>query len=81
MHVVQDEKRMRGDRWENLQSLAILPCTNARELVFGPSTNWEMAFERARTSLVRFRASNSFIKTCERLLSASIDTCSARRKE
>ena len=54
MGIARDRQRIRGDRWEALQILALAPCSNAKELTFGPSEEWNRTFDIARTSLVRF---------------------------
>jgi hypothetical protein len=54
MSIIRDRQHLRSERWEALNILAYAPCTNARELIFGPSEELGRSFDIARTSLVRF---------------------------
>ncbi len=54
VRIVQDTTVLRGLRWDMLQLLMLAPCTNVRELVFGPSVELQAVIERARKQLVRF---------------------------
>jgi len=44
----------RAIRFETLKQLSLLPCTNPRELLFGPSDDVRIALERARHDLARY---------------------------
>jgi serine/threonine-protein kinase len=49
-----DSTTLRWLRWEYLIMASLVPCTNLRELVFGPAPDVEAAVGRARADLVRF---------------------------
>jgi conflict system STAND superfamily ATPase len=55
MSNLQDTKQLRGLRWEELFHAAITPCSNSRELLFGPSDAIRAGLERARHDLVHSR--------------------------
>jgi serine/threonine-protein kinase len=55
-------------RWEMLRLMAVLPCTNTRELLFGPSPRLEAAWERARVGLVQTRADSAVFAVFEETL-------------
>lgn len=54
--VLTDPNRVPGLRWEFLQVMALAPCTNARELVFGPTPRLSEVFQRTRRELTRFKS-------------------------
>jgi hypothetical protein len=51
---VRDRQVLRADRWEAANLLAVLPCTNAYEVIFGPSDELKRTFDIARSTLARF---------------------------
>jgi hypothetical protein len=62
-----DTRRLRSTRFELLGGLTILPCTNVRELVFGPDPDILRAFAAARRSLARFPSDSARIDALEQL--------------
>ena len=52
--LVMDSTALRSLRWELFGNLAFAPCTNVRELVFGPSSEHLDVVARVRESLVRY---------------------------
>jgi hypothetical protein len=52
--VAKNPERPRGERWDALALAGLLPCTNAMEVLFGPSELVESIFESSRAALVRF---------------------------
>jgi hypothetical protein len=53
IEAVLDTTALRGARWFELSALMIAPCTNIRELIFGPDEALQAHFARAREDLVR----------------------------
>ncbi len=58
---VFDTTLARGERFEMLAMLGLAPCTNVRELVFGPARGLDTTFARARRELARFAADTALI--------------------
>ena len=56
-----DRRKLRGLRVEMLNILGFGPCTNVKELVFGPDTDMRNAFDRARRDLARFPSERSLL--------------------
>ncbi len=54
IEVLTDSTAIRGLRWEVLHMLQLVPCTNLRELTFGPADDIRRAVETARRQLVRY---------------------------
>jgi len=54
-------REMRALRIELLHLVGTAPCTNARELVFGPGRDARDAFEQARRELARFPSESSLV--------------------
>jgi hypothetical protein len=52
--IVRDSQRVQGERWEAVNFLAMAPCSNAQEIIFGPADELSRTLDVARTSLVRF---------------------------
>lgn len=52
---------LRGQRMEMLMLLAMAPCTNLRELVFGPNDEVNESFARARKTLARFASDSAML--------------------
>ncbi|MBI4543412.1 MAG: protein kinase [Gemmatimonadetes bacterium] len=52
--LLADTTVNRGVRWEALRATRYGPCTNLRELIFGPSAELEAAVGSARRHLVRY---------------------------
>jgi len=61
IRVTENTKEMRGLRYELLHTLAIAPCTNVRELVFGPDPEVLAAFDHARKNWARFQSDTAFL--------------------
>jgi hypothetical protein len=57
----QDEQRRRGERWEALQAMSMATCSNAHEMLFGPSGEFETAFASARANLARFPSEHQLL--------------------
>ena len=60
--VVKDTTELRGTRWGELSTLAIAPCTNIRELIFGPDNRLEALLDYAREDLVRMPSEEALIE-------------------
>jgi hypothetical protein len=57
-----DRRELRGLRLEMLLNLlGFAPCTNVKELVFGPDADVRNAFDRARRDLARFPSEQSLL--------------------
>jgi len=56
-----DARNTRSIRMEMLGALGMSPCTNLRELVFGPNTDVEDVFADARKRLARFASDSALI--------------------
>jgi hypothetical protein len=56
-----DPSVYRGERFETLAKLSISPCTNVRELLFGPRTDVSDAFRRARQELARYPSEQALL--------------------
>jgi hypothetical protein len=57
-----DRRELRGLRLEMLLNLlGVAPCTNVKEMVFGPDADVRNAFDRARTDLARFPSEQSLL--------------------
>jgi serine/threonine-protein kinase len=59
--TANDRRKLRGFRMEMLSILAFAPCTNVKELVFGPDADARDAFQRARGDLARFPSERSWL--------------------
>ncbi len=59
--ILQDTTRLRSQRWEMLVNLSFVPCSNVRELLFGPGEDLAAAFAQARRDLVRFESEDMLL--------------------
>ncbi|MEX2178964.1 MAG: serine/threonine-protein kinase, partial [Gemmatimonadaceae bacterium] len=59
--LAADRNEMRGLRFEMLLMLSVAPCTNARELVFGPEADVRAAFDRAKRTMARFPSDTALL--------------------
>ena len=66
--LVNDSTMPRGLRFETLSQLALLPCTNVRDLFAGPGSDVELAFARARKELARFPSEVAQVDLASRML-------------
>lgn len=66
--MARDTTRLRGLRWEMLKTLVLAPCTNARELLFGPDQDINDAFGSARKTWARFASDSALLDMTERSL-------------
>jgi hypothetical protein len=62
---IQDTTSVRGRRWEMLALLARAPCTNMRELIFGPDPTLTALFDHVRQDLVRFPSEEELLRLLE----------------
>ena len=62
IEIVGDSTWLSGLRWELLYQLSFAPCTNVRELVFGPDPDVLAAMEAARQGLVRFPSDQHYFE-------------------
>ena len=53
-------------RFETLTRLSLAPCTNVRELLFGPKADVREAFNRARRELARYPSEVALIDLIQR---------------
>jgi serine/threonine protein kinase len=58
--IVLDPDEIPGMRWEMLGAHSFMPCTDARQILFGPDSAQAAVMDSARTSLVR-TASDSVV--------------------
>ncbi len=72
--VVQDSTMTRGLRWELLRWLPFAPCTNVRELIFGPDRELQVVFSSAREQLARFPSEEQYYDFITAELERSIQT-------
>lgn len=56
----------RATRFETLMELSLAPCTNVRELLFGPKVDVRNAFDRARRELARYPSEAALIDLIQR---------------
>jgi hypothetical protein len=56
-----DPRKLRGLRMEMLWIFGLAPCTNVKEMVFGPDGDVRRAFERARRELARFPSEQAWL--------------------
>ena len=61
LSIAGDRNEMRGLRLEMLLMLSLAPCTNARELVFGPGADVRAAFDRGKRTLARFPSDTAML--------------------
>ena len=66
--LVNDPTMPRGLRFETLSQLALLPCTNVRDLFAGPGSDVELVFARARKELARFPSEVAQVDLASRML-------------
>ncbi|MDO8667092.1 MAG: hypothetical protein Q7J79_10800, partial [Gemmatimonadales bacterium] len=64
--TVLDTTLARGMRYSTLVILGLAPCTNVRELVFGPGRGMDTTFTRARRELARYPADSALIDLMQR---------------
>lgn len=65
VRMAKDSTQARGLRFDMLHTLAIAPCTNLRELVFGNAPDIEEAFAAARRTLARSVTDSAYIDLVE----------------
>ena len=63
--IVQDTTALRGTRWGKLSILMQAPCTNIRELIFGPDEGLQALFDYAREDLVRMPSEEALFELLE----------------
>jgi serine/threonine-protein kinase len=61
-----DRRELRGLRLEMLSNLGFAPCTNVKEMVFGPDADARNAFDRVRRDLARFPSEQSLLDMTDR---------------
>lgn len=61
-----DPNELRGIRYESLELLSMAPCTNVREMLFGPRADVRDAFERAKRDLARYPSEQALIELIQR---------------
>ena len=66
--IVHDEHMPRGLRFEMLNQLAMMPCTNVRELMLGPRNDVGETFSWARANLARYPAEVAQVDLSSRIL-------------
>ena len=66
--TAMDSTAIPGLRWEMLRLMAVLPCTNTRELLFGPAPGLRAAWDRARNDLVRTPTDSALFAAFEETL-------------
>lgn len=59
------ESAHRSSRVYSLGLLGMAPCTNVRELMFGPNQDVRAAFEKARKDLARYRSDSAIVDMME----------------
>ena len=59
--IVQDQDTPRGMRFEMLNMRSGAPCTNLREVVFGPDADVRHTFDEARRTWARFASDSSLL--------------------
>jgi tRNA A-37 threonylcarbamoyl transferase component Bud32 len=64
--TARDPRELRGVRLEMLHVLGMAPCTNLRELVFGPAPDVTETFAYARAKLARFPSDSAVLTLIER---------------
>lgn len=62
LRQAQDTTQLRGVRMEMFYTLALVPCTNARELIFGPGEDIQAAVAQARRDLLRFPSEEAYLE-------------------
>jgi hypothetical protein len=62
-----DTLRSRATRYNGLAGLVYLPCTNVREMIFGPDPDILDTFDSARRTLARFPSDSARIDALERI--------------
>ena len=65
VNIVQDTTALRGLRWDMLAQLMAAPCTNIRELIFGPDEGLQLLFDYAREDLVRMPSEEALFELLE----------------
>lgn len=59
--VASDSAELRGARLQMLTALSLAPCTNLRELVFGPDDDVRASFALARAKWARFASDTALL--------------------
>jgi hypothetical protein len=59
--IVGDERRVRAERWEALALVVVRPCTNTREIVFGPDEALAGTLQHVEQTLVRFPSEREWL--------------------
>ena len=63
--IVLDAAEPRGLRWEMLVGYSFMPCTDARQILFGPDSAQTAVMNAARASLVRSPADSIYFSVIE----------------
>jgi hypothetical protein len=63
----EDPREARSIRFASLEALSLAPCTNVREMLFGPNADVRDAFERAKHDLARYPSEQAFIDLIQRM--------------
>jgi len=75
LRTVGDRRKLRGLRLEMLFILGLAPCTNVKEMVFGPDGDVQFAFRSLGRDLARFPSEQAWLdvlfQSAERPLNAS----------
>ena len=68
---LEDPEIPRTEQFDGLQSLALAPCTNVRELLFGPRSDMTAILDRARRTIARYPSERALVDLQTRLPSLS----------
>jgi hypothetical protein len=69
LRIAVERAEPRTLRYESLYALSIQPCTNVRELLFGPRASVNAAFEQAKRDLARYPSERALIDLLSQQLS------------
>jgi hypothetical protein len=61
MAIAADATRLRSERWEALARVTIRPCTNTREMIFGPTPILSGTLRVVRETLARFDSERQWL--------------------
>lgn len=64
---VEDPAAPLGQRFEGLQALSVVSCTNVRELMFGPRSDVTHVLDRARRTVARYPSERALVDLVSRL--------------
>ena len=68
---LEDPAVPRTEQFDGLQSLSLAPCTNVRELLFGPRSDVTAILDRARRTIARYPSERALVDLQTRLPSLS----------